>query len=276
MFSYGRHRLSNGVEIDIPFVDTAVFDPVTMRSDWNDIDVHAIDTGQRLPIGTTLKRGNRWFMYASFSATFNAGMSAQSFIPAAAHDALAPEATAKGATEFEITLPNAGSDDIDVNEYAGGIAYLQVNGTPGYAYEIRRNEAADISEVGNFLITLVPGEKLAIALVTGDDITLIKHPAKELAVMTTAGTGSFVGVVIAEQVMGQFGWIGVRGAFACICEDTNIIGEEVRTSDTTAGSLTLNDYSEATEADRGSVGRVLDTGATTTHSLIGLYGQGIF
>ena len=275
MFSFGRHRLSNGVEIDIPHVDTAVFDPQTMRSDWNDIDVHDIDTVQRLPIGTVLKRGPRHFMYGSFAGTVTKGQGVQSSIPAAAHDALAPEATAVDSTSFEITSPASGSDDIEANEYANGYAYLQVNGTPGYLYEIARNEAMDISATGNFLITLAPGNKLATALVVGDDIALIKHPAKDVVVMTTAGTGSFLGVSVENQVANQFGWIGVKGPHPAASEGTLIIGEEARTSEGTAGEFTPNDYSEATEADRGSVGRVLDIGGDNEFSLIGFYGAGI-
>ena len=273
--SYGVHNLSNGGQIKLPYVDGDVFPAKNLDNAWNDIDVHSVTTLQRFPVGTILGRHGKVYAYAEFGGTTAAGSLLQAEVPSTEQDALAPEATAAGATQVEITSPATGTNDIVLNEFAGGQMIAMVNGSPGYSYTIAANEAMDISAAGNFLVTLAPGENLAVALAATDDLSFSKNPWKEVIIHGSPQTAMIVGVSLAIGADGSYGWLGVKGLFAVLTEGTVVIGYEVRPGETTDGTVTAQVYDEDVDADQGVVGKVADVGGNGEFSLIALNGLGL-
>lgn len=265
---WGVHDLSNGRRIFLPATSPNKFAPGNLDSRWEDIDVFDVDTAARFPIGTQLRINNQVFMYCEFDATIAVGELVQASIPAAAHDALAAVAAAAGATSFSVTSPESGSDDFAANEYSGGMVYQQVNGTPGYGYPIWEHDALDISATATMVVTLPPGWNLAVAMAATDDLAFIKNPAQEVIQQPTTITAPVLGPTLAAQADGQFGWVGIKGPHVVLTEGTIVIGQEVRPSETTAGSVAALDYDEADDANLGNLGIVADVGATTEHSLV--------
>ena len=276
---YGNFRFRNGVELYIPWVDEAVFSFANYGGrDWSDIDVHSVSSTQLFPIGTTLRRGGRWWAYAESGGTIAAARLAQAEIPAAAHDALAPVAASAGAVTFSITSPASGSDDFVTNEYAGGIVYAQVNGTPGYAYGIATNASLDISEVATMEVYLEPGENLAVALATSDDLAFVKNPWKEVIIMASPPTARTVGVAMGALTDGDFGWLGVKGPHPVLTDATTdavVAGYAVRTSEDDDGAVAAFQGDEAADSDHGIIGTVADVGGDAQISLIDLNGMGL-
>ena len=275
---FGQFRFRNGVEMYIPWVDEAVFSLTQYGGrDWSDIDVHDVSSTQRFPIGTVLRKGTRWWAYAESGGTIAAARLAQGKIPMAAHDALAPVAASAGATSFTITLPGSGSDDFTANEYAGGIVYAQVNGTPGYAYEIATHELGDISTSGTMEVFLAPGENLAVALATGDDMAFVKNPWKEVIIMASPQTARIVGVTTAAMADDEYGWLGVKGPHPILMDGSTAVlaGHAVRPSEDDDGAVATFEGDTAAVSDMGIVGQVADIGGDAEISLIDLNGLGL-
>lgn len=276
--SYGVHNLSNGGRITIPYVDGEVFAAEDMRGDWNDIDVFDVDTSQRLPIGTILQKNARYWAYAEFGGVAAVATLCQAEVPAVLHDALAAVAASAGATEFKITSPASGADDFIKNEYAGGMVYAQVNGSPGYGYGIARNAALDIGVAGTMLVTLNPGENLAVSLASTDDMAFIKNPWKEVIIHPSPPVAPVVGVTMALQADGQFGWLGVKGPHPVLTDATTtalVIGQYVRPSEDDDGAVALLDYDETGQGLRGRVGAIADVGGDGGYSLVNFFGFGL-
>ena len=268
-FRYGVHRLRNGELFYIPYVDNTVFDVgLKMPSNWGDIDVHDIDSAQKYPLGTQLRRGTRVWAYAEFGGVTAAGDVVQSEGPDAVHDALAPEVTLAGATEFLVTSPASGSADFIKDEYAGGFVIAQVNGSPGYSYGIATQAALDISETATMKVVLNPGENLAVALAITDDLAFIKNPWKEIIEMPATLTGAVAGISMAIQADGQFGWVGIQGPHAVLTSGTVFIGQPVSVSDTTAGAVEPWLIADSSAVELAFVGTVRDIGGDGEFSLI--------
>ncbi len=268
-FRYGVHRLRNGELFYIPYVDSSVFDVgLQMPSNWGDIDVHDIDSAQKYPLGTQLRRGTRVWAYAEFGGTTAAGDVVQSEGPDAVHDALAPEAADAGATEFLVTSPASGSADFILNEYAGGFVIAQVNGSPGYSYGIATQAALDISETATMKVVLNPSENLAVAFTTSDDLAFVKNPWKEIIEMPTTLTGGLAGISMAVQADGQFGWVGIAGPHAVLTSGTVFIGQPVSVSDTTAGAIEPWLIADTSAVELAFVGDVRDVGGDGEFSMI--------
>lgn len=272
---YGVFNLSNGGQIEIPFVDSEVLASKDMMSEWNDIDVHDVTTVQRLPVGTIMKRHGKTYAYTEFGGTTAAGDLLQAEIVDPDHDVLAPVAAVAGATEFEVTMPGSGTDDFIVNEYAGGEVYAQVNGSPGYSYHIARHDSGDISTTDTMTVVLAPGENLAVALAATDDLSFSKNPWKETIIHASPQTAIIVGVSLAIGADGSFGWLGVKGPHPVLTEGTVVVGYEVRPGETTDGTVTAQVYDEDVDADQGIVGKVHNVGGDGEFSLIDLNGFGL-
>ncbi len=268
-FRYGVHRLRNGELFYVPYVDSTVFDVgLQMPSNWSDIDIHDIDTAQKYPLGTQLRRGTRVWAYAEFGGTTAAGDVVQSEGPDAVHDALAPTASLAGATEFLVTSPESGTADFIKNEYAGGYVIAQVNGSPGYSYGIATQAALDISETATMKVVLNPSENLAVALAATDDLAFLKNPWKEIIEMPTTLTGPVAGISMAIQADGQFGWVGVEGPHAVSTSGTVFIGQPVSVSDTAAGAVEPWLIADSSAVELAFVGVVRDVGGDGEFSLI--------
>ncbi len=270
---YGMHRLRNGVTIDIPATHPQVFDPRNIESNWANIDVYDIDTVQQFPVGTVLKQNLRTYMYTGYLGTVAIGQHVVSAADDDDHDALAPTAALAGATEFGVTMPGSGSDDLAVNEYAGGYVEMVVNGTPGYSYEIMAHGLGDLTTTDVMTVRIFGN--LAVALAATDDLAFLMHPAKDVIVAPTTLLSPTLGVCLTAQVTGQWGWAGIKGPHTCELQGTVVDGAEVRHSETTAGAVDLMDYTEATaESDSGPLGRLRNFGASTEYGLVDLYGRG--
>lgn len=270
---YGEFRLKNGGKIYVPPHVEAAPGFGAVRSDWEDIDVFDVHTVQRYAIGTLFKQANRTYAYCEFGGTSARGEVMSAEAPVTAHELFAAVATDAGVNTFEVSSPNTGSDDIIENEYSGGVVGRMVNGVPGELYDILSHDAVDISEILDFTVTLIAGQKTGVALAATDDLSFVKNPWKEVIVAAAALTAATVGISIGIGADGSFGWLGVKGPHLCLTEGTLVAYEGVRPSETDAGSVAHSKYDEADDMDLLNIGQVAGIfGADDEMTLVNLNG----
>ena len=271
----GQYRLKNGGLLYLP--PWSENDDV--KTNWEDIDIFRVTTVKEYAIGTELKIGSRVFAYCEFGGTTAAGDLLSSEVPDAVHDALAPVAGAIGDNTITITSPASGSADFIANEYAGGHMRAEVNGSPGYLYDILSHPLLDISEAGTMVVTLLPGQGTAVAVAATDDFSFHKNAWQEVIQHATTEVAAACGVSMAIGADGSFGWVGVKGPHPVLTQGSVAAGAEVRLGTDTASVGALA-FEQATDATRvienvGSIGRVVDVGADTKFSTVNFYGFGL-
>lgn len=230
-----------------------------------EIDVYDIDTVQRYPIGTKLYRGDNIFRYAEYGGTTAAGDLVQSEAPDGAHDDLNPagSGTGSGVAAGSKIISIATSITLVANEYVGGLLSVETDTGSGYSYQIVANEVA--AGAANANVTIRDG--LAVAIDSTSDAKLTKNKYKEVIQMPTTLTAAIAGVGIGIGADGSFGWAVTRGPWAVLTDGTVVIGQPVRASDGTAGSVEALDR-DGTHENEPEVGVVIDVGPTTEWSII--------
>lgn len=262
----GEFRLKSGAKIYIPpWAENGSY-----KTNWEDIDIYTVDTVQAYAIGTKLQIGNKTWAYAEFGGTTAAGDLVQSEIPHAERDALAAVAGSAGDKTITITSPATGTNDFAKDDHAGGEMLAMVNGLPGYSYTILSHPAMDISEAGTTIFTLLEAWGTAVAVAATDDFSFSKNNFKEVVIHTSPQTAAIAGISMAVGADGSFGWLGVEGPHPILTEGTVTIGYEARPSEGTDGTVTLQDYDEADDANLGTVGSIVDVGGSGEFSLINL------
>lgn len=229
------------------------------------VDIYNIDTIQRFPLGMKIVIGDNSFRYVEFGGTTKAGDVVQSEAPDAAHDDLDPTGTGTGAgvTVGETIISTADTITLVQDEYAGGFMVIEADTGKGYTYFIESNDAA----ASNALFRIKMG--LAVALDSTSDVKLIKSRWKEVIIMPTTVAGALSGVSVGVGADGSFGFLATRGPWSVLTDGTVVIGQHVRASDGTAGAVEALDR-DGTAEDEPEIGRVVDVGPTTEHSLIDL------
>ena len=263
-------NLSSGQQFTLP--GSAVF--TLAAAIPNEIDVYNIDTVQRFPLGAKIEMAGTTFRYVEYGGTTKSGDVLQAEAPDGAHDDLTPGTD--GTVGGVAASLAAGSKVINIsdtitlvlNEYEGGLMVMEDALGEGHAYLIESHDAPAADSL--FIIK----HGLAVAIDATSTISLVKSKYKEVIIQPTTLTGGVVGVGLAIGADGSFGWMATRGPAGVRTEGTLIMGHAVRSGDTTAGTVTVFDASEATEAGRGPIGICMDVGATAETSPINLYGFG--
>ena len=266
--AHGYFRLPSGKTVELPYDPNFDFNNIDPMP--GDIDPYTVGTAQLFPLGTKLVQNDRTFRYVEYGGTTAAGNVVQREAPDGAHDDLDPtgSGTGAGVAIGDTIISIATSVTLVENEYVGGTLSVEADTGLGYSYLITANEAA--SSAANANVTIADG--LAVALDSTSDVKLVKNAYKEVIIAPTTLTGAPCGISVGVGADGSFGWIQTTGDAAVVAEGTVTVGMEVRASETTAGTVTLQDYDEADDANLGTVGRCVDAAATTEIAVVRLAG----
>jgi len=257
--------LADGSRVYLP--GSAIFDMPVMP---NELDIFDVDTVQQYPVSTKLELDDSIYRYVEFGEATAAGDMVNSEGPDNTHDNLTPgtdgsvngvaASLAVGSTVINI------SDTITLveNEYAGGSLMMETSTGAGYRYKIESHNAP----ASDALVVIKHG--LAVAIGATNELKLVKNPWKEVVQGNVSLAGPAVGASLGVGVDGSFGWVQTRGPAAVLTDGTVVVGQEVVSSDGTAGAVEAMKVAEAAPPTfiTPAVGFVMDVGATGEFSLI--------
>lgn len=187
------------------------------------------------PLGARFEDNQgRAFRYCKVGAVdLVAGNIIQSPAEVPNHQRNTAAAAAVGDKTITMTL---GSTLASLDQYAEGWAMITLTPGNGYTYPIRTHPAADSG--ATLVVTLEPGWEVIVALTTSSDVTLVLNPySGVIQSPATTLTGTLAGVANFILVATEFGWLGVRGPFATLIEDTiTLVGSLVSGVSTLAGA----------------------------------------
>jgi len=218
---------------------------------------------QSWPLGTQLMTfDGRTYRYGENDGTLDVtGTLYQSEVPDANWDELAVAAAAIGATSVTVTF---GATAVTADDFNGGYLLVEDDAGEGFAYVVEDTPAVSASTAG--AISLAHG--IEVALTASSTVITLKHPGKDVIIHPSPPTAALWGVAAAPIAANQFGWYQSKGVCAVLTEGTPIIGEAVRASETTDGTVTLQDFDEADDANAGQIGIAIAVSATGEHSPI--------
>ena len=179
----------------------------------------------------------RVFRYAGNSSAATAlvpGHWLQSAAQVDEHQAMTPSAAAIGDKSISVT-PGAAAGAADL--YAEGFAVIRVTPGIGYTYPVKTHLAITASTA--FVVQLMPGWTIQVALTTDSRVSLFPNPYKNVIDGPASMTCSPAGVAVSPLAASEFGWIGVHGLFASAIEDTPAVGQCVGAPSDTAGQLKI-------------------------------------
>ena len=201
----------------------------------------------------------RKFRFAKAGAALEVGKLTQAAANAAQHMSCTVQtAAAIGATSVIITL---GSTAATLDQYALG--YIVEEELPGgHAYKIVTHPAADAS--ATLTLTLHPKNPLVVAWTTSSQVSLVKHPYKDVIDQPTTGSGVTLGVTVNAIASGSYGWLQRAGYCSALTSGTVVLGDRV-----------VQGGAEGAVTPEGSllglpVGQVQYVGATTKYSIVDL------
>lgn len=197
--------------------------------------VFSSSADQNHPIGS---RGEdafgRVFRYCRAGAVaLVAGNAIQGQAQLTNHQAMAPAAAAIGDKTITVT-PGATAGAADL--YADGIAVIDTTPGEGYSYPIAGHLAITASVA--FVIRLVAGWTIQVALTTSSRVTLYPNPYRNvIQYPITTSTGPLAGVAVYPLAIAEYGWLGVGGPFGTLITGTPAVGTEVGCQSAAAGAV---------------------------------------
>jgi hypothetical protein len=229
------------------------------------IDPFAETVSQQFPLGTKLTYGGRTFRYTHNGGVVQAaGSLYQSVVPAAGElDEALEDGVAVGDTG--ITFTQTTGADIDINTFRDG--YLNVRDETGEGNLYLIHDHIELTNSAAEEITLVdPILVVPANAATGD---LIRNPYKAVIIHPSPNTARIVGLAVRALTASYYGWLQTSGMASVLTDGTVVIGEHVRASDGTDGSVEAL-VRAGTNEDEQEVGTVVAVSASTEYSLIHL------
>jgi len=235
---------------------------------------------RRWPLGTrmVLQDGRRYAFVEAGGTALATGKVQQSEVPDADHDTLAVQAAAAvGARTISLTN---GSDAIEANLYADGLAATEANagGGEGYLYKIELTHAS-LAASATVSLPLAPGYGVQVALNTSDTVTLVKNPYADVIISGAPPAALIVGVATSPTPANNWGWVQTWGPTVVLIDGTATQGDRVSPCGTagnsTAGAVeasgTVITSTAATAAQISEliqIGTVMETAPTTDYGLV--------
>lgn len=121
--------------------------------------------------------------------------------------------------------------------------------------------------VGN---TITLESPLVDAIASGEVVTYVKNPWRDVIIHPSPPTALICGVVVRAIAANEFGWLATSGPTKVLTDGTILIGESTSASLTTDGSVSAWIPDLATTVNYLPTGNVISVGATTASSLIWL------
>lgn len=225
-----------------------------------------VDTVQLYSLGQRMETpGGRIYRYAEMGT--DVGVAAnlyESETPDAQNEALqiTTVITANTSTQVSFTL---GTSNQAENEFKEGYVIVEETDDLGEVHRVAGNLAALFGTTGTLF--LYPGDvfQVTVAADSGNVVTLIPNPYRNIVISPASAPTAFTCGVAPKIIAADgFGWIQTHGVASCLTDGVVVIGEEIRASESIAGAVAALAYEEATVADVGPIGRVIEVAPTTT------------
>ena len=224
---------------------------------WEESDTqkHALGTIRALSDG-------RVFTYSQAGGTaLVAGTLNQMAVQVANHlNLVVAAAAAIGDTAVTLTL---GATAATAGQYAEGYLYHNKTSVLSQMHKISTNAAADASASCSVSLS----DPIRVAFTTSDECTIAKHPQDGVVIYPTTSTRVATGVTPIAVTAAYYFWNQVKGPAAVLADGTLVLGNHVRASDGTAGSVENLDR-DGTAEDDVCVGTTINIGTTAETAFI--------
>ena len=111
---------------------------------------------------------------------------------------------------------------------------------------------------------------LVDAIATGETVTYVQNPWRNVIIHPSPPTALIVGVVVRAIPLDEYGWLATSGPTKVLTDGTILIGESVSASLTTDGSMSAWIPDLATTVNYLPTGNIVSVGATTASSVVWL------
>ncbi len=217
-------------------------------------DPYSTYPNQRFALGQVMEvTDGRLYRFAENGAAALAAAklcSAQSF--GANFDTLAVQAAvAVGATTIPFTT---GATALVENELAEGTILVEdVALNLGELYPIKSHPSAGTTSTAT--MTLQDGVTVLNALTTSGKVTVRPNPWSKVIIHGSPPIEMIVGIPQVIVGLTEYGWLQTHGVCNVLVEGAVwVIGQGLRASESVDGGVTLLDFDEAAQADRGLIG----------------------
>lgn len=212
----------------------------------------------------------RLYRYALMGGTI--GVANNLYQSPVVHADYLDEASTAALIQATVVMLSTTSQAEVANAFAEGYYCAEDASELGYFYPIASHNAIASATPGTVLAFLPEGTRLPVAIAGTKKINQLKSTWAEIIINKNAAVDStMAGVPPSIIAASDWGWCQTKGVCSCLVEDVEVIGQEVRASETTAGCVTVNDYDEAADADWASIARVVEVAPTGDHGLIELF-----
>ena len=252
--------------------------PNTIQGDY--AASYETDAVAAFPLGQRMECPNgRIFRYAEMGAIV--GIAAKLYSAEATNtewDTMATTTTITALTSTSVSYTN-GASAVAQDELKYGYVIYEGAATLGEARRIFANHPAASGGTGK--LYLFPNTTFETALTIAEVITVIKSPWKDIIITPPVLLAASMPLGVPQVVIAanEHGWVQTHGVASCLAEDTIIIGKELRstelTTSTLAGALTVQVYTEAADADHGSLARSIEVAPTTDFHTVFLTMEGL-
>lgn len=227
-------------------------------------DLWEISATAKHDLGTVRSIGDgRQFVYAQAGAVaLVAGTLNQMAVQVSTHlNMVVTAAAAIDATSVTVTL--GATNAATAGQYAEGYLYHNKTSVLGQMYKVSTNAAA--AAAASCEVTL--HDPVRVALTTSDECTIVKHPQDGVIIYPTTSTRVATGVAPVAVTAAYYFWNQVKGPAAVLADGTLVLGNHVRASDGTAGSVENLDR-DGTAEDDVAVGTCINIGTTAESAFI--------
>jgi len=225
----------------------------------DDIDPYQESATQEYPLGTKLEYGREIYRYALCGGTgVEIGALCQSVVPLAGHINELCGTTTIGDTTINFYPKVATTDDLAENELAQGYIYMYDATGEGAKYRIKSHPAITGASAG--VLTLY--DPIRLATTTGTTKATVMHNKfRKFLIHASNPTATPCGWTVAAVTADYYCWLQTKGPVTALIDGTVVMGQQVRPSEDDDGAVAAMDYDEATRADLGAVGWVMEIGA---------------
>ena len=227
-------------------------------------DLWDISATQKHDLGTVRSLNDgRQFVYSQAGGTaLVAGTLNQMAVQVSTHlNMVVAVAAAIGDDSVTVTL--GATNAATAGQYAEGYLYHNKTSVLSQMHKISTNAAAAAS--ASCKITL--SDPVRVAFTTSDECTVVKHPQDGVIIYPTTSTRCATGVAPVAVTAAYYFWNQVKGPAAILADGTLVLGNHVRASDGTAGSVENLDR-DGTAEDDVSVGTCINIGTTAETAFI--------
>lgn len=228
----------------------------------DEVDPYTTDSTQKFPLGTRLScyGGQEVYRYAlEGGAGVEVGALVQALVPLAGHINEVCGSSAVAATTIAFTPNTQTTDDLAVNELAGGYIYIYDGAGEGYKYRVASHPAI----VGGVSGTLTLHDPIKVAT-AGLVATAIHSPYYKFLIHPSPPTAMPIGWTVTAVTASHYTWLQTHGPCCALIDSGGaavVMGQPCVPSAEDDGAVQIFDADIATEPNSGLVGWIMEIGA---------------